>query len=624
MAAETGVNDRKQACDRLHVPAAVVPVCTFHEILFWPFVLAEDDEADVPEDMAARMARIAKAIAEEPGWEPVKDLAHYLNEDDPAQKNKNTWVEIVYFHDFVQRAIFRKFETWPDARAPIHLLRNEDLKGVAVRIGKHTLHFSVSRLHLYLFSAGAAMLVLEVALERGCGQTATLADIQNFMDFFRRWHVPFWRDEDTPGYTPDEITWIWSDRKEGPFFPSKPGLRQSLEHLLDSEARAPLPLKHWRKLLPQAIRDHLAAVPKDTRQHSEPAAMHGLHWRAISDERMLTSNFIIIPKACFENLRESDWVRLCFADQAGKGWPYLICDGKWETFKKNHVFDWFHHEGTRQLFAGFNHVMVCVSDEFPKNILIHHFRHHYFQMALLAHFEYATLLSYSSRITRAVEALRTNGEAGFRERFIRIRRDFLRFVHEFRFTGVSNQMQGKAMYALWRKHLGLHELFHDVEDELRSGSDYLLAIENREQTDASLRLNIIAGLGVALGLPLAFATTNGFRAFVNGYLHGEWFAGLGITMLFTLVIALGYGLLSLRSETKHIKRLLCYFLVPILMAIVLITTLWIDIPQPEQAKPSLRLPQQSSQSGGGVPPHAGERADGQKRHERLKIPGDAH
>ena len=548
MAAETGVNDRKQACDRLHVPAAVVPVCTFHEILFWPFVLAED-EADVPEDISSRMAQIAEAIAGEEEWEPVYDLARYLNEDNPEQRDKNTWAEIVYFHDFVQRALYRKCEKekWPCKDAPIHLLRNEKLKSVTVRIGERTMHFSVSRLHLYLFSAGAAMLVLEVALEQEHEPPIMLSDIQKFMDYFRRWHVPFWYDENTPGLMADDVTWIWTDGREDTFKLKSLSLNDSLNHLLESETRAPLPLKHWQQLLPRAIRDHLAAVPKDKRQQSKPAAMRGLHWRAISDERMLTSNFIIIPKACYENLRESDWVRLCFADKAPQddtknGWPYLICDGRWEVFKKEHVFDWFHHEGTRQLFAGFNHVMVCASDEFPKNILIHHFRRHYFQMALLAHFEYATLLSYSSRITQAVEALRKKGEAGFRERFIRIRRDFLRFVHEFRFTGVSNQMQGKAMYALWRKHLGLHELYHDVEDELRSGSDYLLAIENREQTMATNRLTeasnllaVIVAFATILGLVVGFSGTGGMEIILEKVGKQYWLSIFGGLMTISLI-----------------------------------------------------------------------------------------
>ncbi len=539
-------SDKHAPSGARYARASEVPVCTFHEILFWPFVLAED-ETDAPEDMAGRMAQIANAIAGEEGWQPVHDLALYLDEDEPAQRGKNTWAEIVYFHDFVQRALFRKFKQWPDESAPIHLLRNNSLKGIRVRTKERELRFSVKRFHLYLFSSGAATLVLEVALEQGHEPPVMLSDIQNFMDFFRRWHVPYWEDEKTPGLMADEVTWIWADGREDTFNLKSLSLNESLKHLLESETRAPLPLEHWQKLLPHTIRDHLAAVPKDKRQQRKPAAMRGLHWRAISDERMLTANFIRIPTPCYDRLKRSEWVRLCFADAAGDEWPYLIHDQDWETFRKEHIFDWFHHWRTRQLFAGFNYTIASDS-----NFALTHFRRHYFQMALLAHFEYATLLSYSSRITRAVEALRGNGgEAAFRERFIRIRRDFLRFVHEFRFTGVSNQMQGIALHDLWRKHLGLHALYHDVEDELRSGGDYLLAIENREQTDAANRLSIIVAVATVLGLVTAFSGTTGMEIMWQRFGKNNWFSIYGAMMVVSLALSFTIAKYVVKNDRKY-------------------------------------------------------------------------
>ena len=557
-------------------PASEIPVRAFREILLWPFVLTSDDaRSGGREDLGDRMRRIARAIAEKKdGWEPVFDLAGHVDSDpgagDSAPQGRDhpqAWGEIVYFHDFVQRALYHKTEPedWPDDNAPILLLRNSRLKGLKADVRGRQLHFAVDRCNLYLFPGGVAILALEVSMRPV--EAVRLSDVQNFMDFFRRWHVPYWRvDTNKPGLLPECITWIRKVKEGAPhslsFDPSQPDFRESHTRLLASDRRAPHPLRHWLAVLPSAIRDHLASTPADKKR--PPEAMKGFHWRAISDERMITTNFIIVPAGDYDRIRESDWVRLCFSDNAGgEDWPYLIHDGDWKSFHGEHVFDWFHKQGVRQLFAGFNHAIVCKEDKkdrFPENILVHHFRRHYFQMALLAQFEFATLLAFSSRVTRAVEALRgeDGNEDAFRETFLQIRREFLHFVHEFRFTGVSSQMQARAMYDMWRRQLGLDELFHDVEDELRTGNDYLLAIESRDQSETAGRLNIIVAVAATLGLVVGFAGTDGFTILQNILFHGkEWYAVFGFSMSIALGLtwSIAYHILDSKRH-KHALELL--------------------------------------------------------------------
>lgn len=76
-------------------------------------------------------------------------------------------------------------------------------------------------------------------------------------------------------------------------------------------------------------------------------------------------------------------------------------------------------------------------------------------MALLVNMELAALLATSSRITEAVERLerawadrRRSSEAReiFRREIMSIQEDFLSFVHRFRFTDVSNQIQPSELY----------------------------------------------------------------------------------------------------------------------------------------------------------------------------------
>jgi len=554
---ESTQQSSEEIASSVQAASAHISVSAFREILLWPFVLKEQESAaNGPQtDFAKCMADIARAAAGE-GWQPVRDLTEHIPRND---ERAQSWGEIVYFHDFVQRVLFHKTQgEWPEQDAPMWLLRNEQLCGLQVDIIKedraHHLCFAVQRCNLYLFPTGVAILAMEVVLEDTEQDPTRLDQALDFMDFFRRWHVPYWA-KGKPGLMPARVVWRWRNGEDHSFDIADPGLKKSHRQLLTTEWRSPHPVPHWLEILPAIIRAHLVSTPPD--QRANHACMRHLCWRSISDERMITSNFVIVPD--IGAISEADWVRLCFADQAGDSasWPYRIHDADWQTFHREHVFDWFHDAGTRQLFAGFNHAIVCSGGPFPSNTLVHHFRRHYFHMALLAQFEFTTLLAFSSRITHAVKRLRsTNNEDSFREEFFFIRRSFLHFVHEFRFTGISNQMQPREMFRLWRKHLGLDALFRDVEDELRTGNDYLLAIENRERTETAGRLNIIVAILGLLGLVMAYATSDksSFDT-VQRLLFGkgahEWLATFAMTSLGVLSLSLLLAPLFLSKENER-------------------------------------------------------------------------
>ncbi len=254
-------------------PASEIPVRAFCEILLWPFVLTSDDaRTGGRENLGDRMCKIVRAIAGKDGWEPVFDLAGHVDSDPGTEdsgpqgrKYPQAWAEIVYFHDFVQRALYHKTkpENWPDDNAPILLLRNSRLKRLEVDVEKCRMHFAVDRCNLYLFPGGVAILALEVSMQPD--EAVRLSDVQNFMDFFRRWHVPFWSGDKEPGLLPEHIAWIWEDEKGAQqtqsFDPSQPNFYESHDRLLASDRRTPHPLRHWLAVLPSAVRDHLASTP---------------------------------------------------------------------------------------------------------------------------------------------------------------------------------------------------------------------------------------------------------------------------------------------------------------------------------------------------------------------------
>jgi len=158
--------------------------------------------------------------------------------------------------------------------------------------------------------------------------------------------------------------------------------------------------------------------------------------------------------------------------------------------------------------SGYSFVAVGASWFFD-NIVSMHMRRHYFQMALLAHLELASLLGFSGQISRAVaQHEKDNNDRDFENRMAAIEEEFLQFVHRFRFTGVSNQLQAQELFDLWRKHLRSDSLFIDVREELATANAYLQARADRRSSAAVEKLTVISAIGVLMTVIIGFLSSN--------------------------------------------------------------------------------------------------------------------
>jgi hypothetical protein len=93
------------------------------------------------------------------------------------------------------------------------------------------------------------------------------------------------------------------------------------------------------------------------------------------------------------------------------------------------------------------------------NGLLAHFRHHYFQLGMIAHFHRASLLHFSRRFSEIVQSGTVKDE--------KLNRNFARFVTGYWFNEVSNQMQGRELFEFWSNHLGNQRLLDHVMSEKR-------------------------------------------------------------------------------------------------------------------------------------------------------------
>ena len=537
-----------------------IGIAGYRQIYLWPLALHADAIA-AAEDVADLMDDVAKTVAADPAWRAVDDLRDHLppsGEEDDVQR----YAEFVYFHDFVQANLFAKVESV--GPAPIRLFRRTSVASARASIAGVGFEFAFARLNLYLFSTGAAMLAAEIDFgvdplvgEAGAKRPLSLRDVQLFADRFRRAYPPFFSlgkgaTVRAAGLVPDCVE-LFDDRgaaiADAPDFNHMASFAEVAA--TTDRRRAPPLFRHWRELVrPLAIvgDDDAAAAKEKDRPF----------FRQIIDERIPAMSFVSLKPAPGQSdaeavlsVQRGDWARLCHCDFPGKAampysGPFL------DDFEAKHCYDrYFPHPSgppyyaSRHLFAGYHYALVGAGG-FMDGTLVHHFRRHYFQLGLAAHMEVASLLALSSRVTNAVRDLNIEGrthKAGkkFAGRMQAIGRDFLEFVHLFRFTGLSNQLQPTEMLALWRERLGLRDLFDDVKAEIETANNFLFAIDQARQAEAAARLNVIAVVGVVLGLVFSALGMNvlvdaegGWRllglllfAFAGVALFGAWALGRG-------------------------------------------------------------------------------------------------
>ena len=185
----------------------------------------------------------------------------------------------------------------------------------------------------------------------------------------------------------------------------------------------------------------------------------------------------------FEATR-GDFMRICFCDAAGNRRDLPYGHSFLEGFESKHCYDRFwnppEEQGesrseyvqrrtgellwTRYLCCGYNFATVTRSTGFGE-VILDHFRHHYFQMGVLAHFHRASLLKYSRRLTVAAAAVRKQLKGKEWKALMFVRREFAEFINQYWFREISNQEQARELFSWWSGLLGNGALLQQLTQE---------------------------------------------------------------------------------------------------------------------------------------------------------------
>lgn len=554
------------------LPSSQILVRQGRVTLIWPLTLhmkepprtgsiVEATSMGFAADLAEKFQAARKAGRVDRCWVPVLDpMEHIARPERLAGESDNAfrirqeiweneaYAEAVYFHEFIQAFLYRE----PDGKdePPFRLFRRTDVRHARLRFNRMVdkavdKTVDVERVNLYIFRTGVAVFTMDMIVPVTDGKSATsgwtLAEFQTFHDLVRRAYAPFFIMNDdgrrvNGSLVLDSIQWLDKDRHilcgpdgKGWTFDLRGDMEEAPRYVGSDRHKAsryPPLFRHWRVLLETdlPLADYSPHRPPITVTDGSAAAGR---WHHVVDERMATLATVSVAdsnggSSRYRRISDGDMVRLCFADSAGTDeFPY---DKDFlKDFDEGFTYDRFRSSGTRFLISGYSFVAL-LGTGFGDAVISTHMRRHYFQMMLLAQMELASLLGFSGQVSRAVQRYGSGREnrENLEKCMSAIQEEFLQFVHRFRFTGVSNQLQAQELFELLRKNLKSQELFDDVQDEIAVANDFLRAEASDRATRSAEWLSLLGGIAVVLGVVIGLLSTNFiadaevWRAYFNG------------------------------------------------------------------------------------------------------------
>ncbi len=417
---------------------------------------------------------------------------------DPEDFQERHYREFVSFLPHVQSYLYgaTRKRAKPVGSAPVHVYRRVDVRRVRVALapGRPAIVFDVAHVDLYFFyDIDVVILAVEIAAD-----DLPLDLVEETLHRAGRAYPAGWTESGEAANCFHRVEWLAAD---GAVLAASDYADRRRYLAYVCEHRTACVAAHWEFLLRPLVPDHA----------SDPGP---LRYRHLEYYRMPLMAYLALNDAhCLER---ADYVRLALRTGPGEGLPYssrFLAD-----FEARFCYDRFHDDApgaraldTRFLTSGHTFVVVGSATEpffvNPERGLLGQFRHQYFMLFLIAHFQHAALLMLSDRLVGAVMRLDIESPPSVRRFRAAVRRSleiFLRFTHRYYSHEISLQAQSRDLFRAMTAHLGTAELHEEVRSEIQDMGHYLDGDALRRQSNTMVRLTVVTILG------LIGTTTGGF------------------------------------------------------------------------------------------------------------------
>ncbi len=461
----------------------------FNHTLLWPVTLRPLRRE------AGQHISFWDMLKKNPGpWKSVDDLL--LIEDQSCLAG---YQEFVYFLPYVQRFLYGVGDEGRGAQSSLHVFQRQDIKEVRIQVERdgNTIVLAVKRARLYFFyDIDIAIATLEVH-----GRNIALQDAVEIMDRFGRPYAPAWEPAGRGAHCLYRVE-FWGDTQSEDGEPqllsaADYGDREKYLDLVKSSRQTTLSL-HWEFFLSPMVPGYLPGG--------------SLKYYQIENKRIPIMTYLSFDDPL--ELTRGDMIRIGSAAKWGPSDTLPYAKKFLESFEADHCYDRYWDPESEDMHTRFMFVGVAfsgVSAHQEAALRLTQFRHQFFQIALIAHFHKAALLSLSDRFSRAVERLNVRdfeSVKGFKKHVRETLEVFLRFNHRYWFHELSNQVQASDFFERLSHQLGSDRLYTEVREEARDINEYLDTDRARKQADNAMRLTVVSSCGMVGTIVTGFLGMN--------------------------------------------------------------------------------------------------------------------
>lgn len=461
-------------------------VSTLRQVMLWPIQLIPQGE----DQQIQNHWEYLKDAAGETPWQEIDDEFT----SDKAHFSERRYREFVTFLPYAQRFLYGegiRGDGDPSiGRSSLRVFSRHDVVQARVKYGDdpEPVLLTVDHVDLYFFyDIDVAILVVEVI-----GEKMTLPRAMDTLFRLERAYPSHWETNGRGGHCAKKVEWL---DKNGEVLAASDYEHKELYLEFVREHRVPRVASHWEYLL-QPLVQHYSDQEGPIR------------YREIEYQRMPLMNYLAFDD--ISRLTRADIIRLGLVTRPGDSQQLPYSEGFLQDFESRYCYDRHWDDGQEQ--AQGNNRFICNGQSFSvignagetyftdkETGVISQFRHQYFLLFLIAHFQKAALLMLSDRLVLAISRLDIDDPASvmaFRKSIRHTLEIFLRFTQRYWFHAVSDQAQSRDLFAMMLGHLGTSDLFEKMRLRILDMTEYLDSDQLKQQAETVIRLTVVTAFGL--------------------------------------------------------------------------------------------------------------------------------
>jgi len=482
------------------IPASpVLPLVRhFRQILLWPLRVMPG-QAEVTH--ISKYWELLETFGEGCPWREV--VGEF---GDPRNFRERHYKEFITFLPYVQRFLYGESPGREGqvgyGKSPIRVFRRGDIAQMRVVLEPSTppLLFQIAHIDLYFFYD---IDIIILAMEFFANDLPLLL-VEDVLFKVGRAYPGFWEPSGQGGQCPYRVEWlsaIGETLAVSDYENRDKYLQFTCQH------RSPSVSAHWEYLLqPLAL------------YHSDREAV--IRYRQIEYHRMPLLAYLSFSDP--QSLTRGDFARLALITKAGPSDTLPYSAKQLAHFEEHYCYDKFWDPDNPALSSRYlccGHAFVAVgkaSEPFfvnPETGLLGQFRHQYFTVNLIAHFQKAALMLFSEWLVVAISQLDIrdlDSVRVFKREIRRIMATFLRFTERYWFHEVSDQAQIRDLFRLLTGHLNTDRIYQDVSVSVKEMNHFLDSDSQRRQANTVMRLTVVTTLGLVATVATGFLGMNLF------------------------------------------------------------------------------------------------------------------